>query len=143
MFWNLKTSENAEPDRLSANDKRCADCNYHYKCHGQDWEAKCNEMGFGDFTDLSANADLQSHIDNYKQYKEVKDEAETLINIERDAIEKILEGAKTGRAICNGTKIYHEPQSRTTCDRKLCQKEVPEIFSKYAEKSWSQPLRIF
>lgn len=119
-FWKMVT-EGPAPEPLPEGDKRCKKCTRRKTC-GRDEiieEANFSE----DELDVSNNAEFKEAIEEYLNAKEVKEEAELIIESSKERLDKILGNNKKMRGF--GHQVWR--QQNIYLDTKTLFAEHPEI----------------
>lgn len=89
-------------------------------------------------------ADLASCITDLDRYFELKAQIESLEQQAESIRQRVMQSmAECTKGLCAGYSISYKPQQRSTFDRKLYQKDHPDIdLSPYFKTSSTRPLRI-
>lgn len=95
----------------------------------------------GKITDMSDNTKLNELINRYKEYNELKTQAEDLVD---EVKTEIAEITKNNSAVeCNHVKIYNITSTRNTFDSTKFKKDNPAEYEKYIKQTVTNSMRIF
>ena len=136
-FWEMK-SNGVKPERLPPSDKRCSTCVFRTQCQGQALLDSFEDVDMDDIHDGSEHDELVNEWLDKREVLRVatmeEKELKTQVVDVMDAIPAMYSA---------GHRVVSKPQERVTCNSKKFKEDYPEIYSKYAKRSVSRPIRPF
>ena len=95
----------------------------------------------GKLIDMNDNSKLANLINQYREYNELKAQAESLVD---DVKQEIMAITKDNQAVeCNNAKIYNITSTRNTFDSTKFKKDNPAEYDKYIKQTVTNSMRIF
>jgi putative phage-type endonuclease len=95
----------------------------------------------GKLVNMSENLKLNNLLNQYREYNELKTQAESLVD---EVKQEIAEITKDNSAVeCNSVKIYNITSTRNTFDSQKFKKDNPAEYDKYIKQTVTNSMRIF
>lgn len=145
LFW-AKVENGPTPDALPPNDIRCQTCPWRHTCQG-DRMADVSPDGKGTAQELTTIGELLPLASEYRERKELVEQAEELVKETRDQMEKLI-GDRPG-GVFPGGRVLCSKFKRETWDSKALNdlttrnEAIKNLLAKYKKTSETSQIRVF
>ncbi len=142
----IRSLENGPmPSRLDPSDRRCSSCPYRKMCQGEALlEAADAAVGErDDIKVLSEDRALESLTVEYRELKEIEDEAKERKEDVKIKIKSRMKDLGSDAVQIPGGRLYHQSSVRRTIDPKALRAKHPKIAEEVTREQTVRSLRIF